>query len=462
MNIDGQEPATGDPTAQPVSAPVVALTGLSFLFVGLGFSYLDRRFQSFGFEALLWSTWTLLGFGAGALHVRKPGASGRIQWVVLGSLGFVLAVFPGLAIYNLLRWTSLTLMIVVGARAAVLSTRRDFYLTLTVVFVVSFMVGTHGNADWTLWFYLGPAWVFGALALTWEQAIGVPLSRWTKLSMSLGFIGVCLLLAATLFLFAPRPPTLGFGFVPPGADSGLVRQPLGPGSGGQQAGGADGSSAVPGSGPGGSGDVRQGESIRLWNGMLEDMRRAAADRFIPQWQRSLMQALLGAAQSLLGMLAPSGSGSGDGSALEGPARETERPDAEPNWLLLLALALAAYLLWQRRYRFGASAALAAAWLLAARWPERSMRLSAQAMKWCLHARGHQRGPGQSVREHWASAAGIAPLARRWLGDAIEAYCETRFGGAAATRARALSMRAAVLDASDILLGRAPEFDRQAW
>lgn len=131
------------------SRAVVALTGMSYFFVGLGFSYLDRRFSSFGLEGFLWLTWAVLGFGAGTLHAGKPAASGQTQWVVLGLLGFVFALFPGLAIYNLLRWASLTLMIVIGARAAILRTRRDFYLTLTVIFVVSFMVGTHGNADWT-------------------------------------------------------------------------------------------------------------------------------------------------------------------------------------------------------------------------------------------------------------------------------------------------------------------------
>jgi hypothetical protein len=213
------------------SRAVVVLTGLSYLFTGFGFSFLDRRFGSFGLEGFLWLMWAVLGFGAGALHVGKPASAGKTQWLVLGALGGLLALFPGFAIYNLLRWTSLTLMIVIGARAAVLKTRRDFYFTLTVIFVVGFMVGTHGNADWTLWFYLGPAWVFGGLALAWDHAAGTPLSRWTKMFMTLGFITASFLLAVVLFFFAPRPPILGFGFLPPGTDTpGMFTQPAGSGA----------------------------------------------------------------------------------------------------------------------------------------------------------------------------------------------------------------------------------------
>jgi hypothetical protein len=100
----------------------------------------------------------------------------------------------------------------------------------------------------------------------------------------------------------------------------------------------------------------------------------------------------------------------------------------------------AYLLWRRRYRIAVGAALALAWLLAARFPALSMRVSAQTLKWCLHMKGHKRTAGQSVREHWQSATRIAPLATRWLGYAVDRYCEMRFGGVAATPKRAHDMR----------------------
>ena len=194
-----------EPEPRLNSRTVVALTGLSYLFVGLGFSYLDRRYGSFALEGTLWLVWAMLGFGAGTLNALRPLGAGRALWLGMGVVGGVLALFPGFLMFNLLRWTCVTLMIVMGARAVILRTRRDFYLTLIVIFVVSFMVGTHGNADWTLWFYLGPAWVFGGLALAWEHAAGVKLSRWVKVSMTLGFMAVALLLAIGLFFFAPRP-----------------------------------------------------------------------------------------------------------------------------------------------------------------------------------------------------------------------------------------------------------------
>lgn len=436
------------------SRAVVALTGMSYLLVGWSFSYLDRRYGYFGVEGTLWLVWALLGFGAGTLHARTPGNAGKTQWTVLGWLGLVLALFPGLAMFNLLRWTSLTLMIILGARAAILKTRRDFYLTLTVIFVVSFMVGTHGNADWTLWFYLGPAWVFGGLALAWEHAVGTPISRWAKALMTLGFVGLSLLLAALLFFFAPRPAVLGFGFLPPGTDTpGLFQQPAGD-SGGTRGQGNGGSSATAGGVDPGNAASGKGVAGR-WEQMLQSMREAATDRFIPQWQRNLMNKLLGWAQSLLGSVTGQADDSGGTLEQEASSSWTVRL----NWLVLLALLLATYLLWRNRYRTGLTLVLGCARTLASPFPQQSMRLSAQALKWCLHLQGHYRSAGQSVREHWMGAVGVAPLAKRWLGYAVDAYCAMRFGGVAATRENALHMHQAVQGACDIMLGHAPELAR---
>lgn len=440
------------------SRMVVVLTGLSYLCVGLGFSYLDRRYGSLGVEGSLWLIWALLGFGAGTLNAGKPMTSGRIQWAVLGWLGLVLAVFPGIAMFSLLRWAALTLMIVMGARAAVLKTRRDFYLTLTVIFAVSFLVGTHANADWTLWFYLGPAWVFGGLALSWEHALGTPLSRWIKLSMTLGFISVSVLLTAALFLFVPRPAILGFGFLPPGAPNpGLFRQPAGE-SGGQQGKGSTGpTGSEADSGQAGMGASKDDELAQKWENMLRSMRTTITDRTIPQWQRSLMEEFLNATQALVDVLTGKPPEPDEGSAAGQQLQEqSERLDFKVNWLLVLALMMAGYLLWRRRYRLGMTVALGCSWLLAVQFPAPSMRLSAHAMRWCLHVRGHKRAPGQSVREHWSAAVNVAPLAKRWLGYAVESYCEVRFGGVSATRRRALDMRAAVQGACDIMMGVAPE------
>jgi hypothetical protein len=42
-------------------------------------------------------------------------------------------------------------------------------LSLAIVVSVSLLVAVHWAADWTLWFYLGPAWLFVALALAWDM-----------------------------------------------------------------------------------------------------------------------------------------------------------------------------------------------------------------------------------------------------------------------------------------------------
>lgn len=443
------------PEAEPRlnSRAVVALAGLSYLFVGLGFSYLDRRYGNFALEGSLWLVWALLGFGAGTFSALRPPQAGRTLWLVMGGVGGVLALFPGFLMFNLLRWTCVTLMIVMGARAVLLRTRRDFYLTMTVIFVVSFMVGTHGNADWTLWFYLGPAWVFGGLALAWEHAAGVKLSRWIKVGLTLAFMAVALLLAIGLFFFAPRPTVLGFGFLPPGTDTpGRFTQPagLGDGTAAQGQGGTGGQ----GLGQGGSVGEALGNSGNLWDTMLQDMRHALSDRFIPDWQRGLMQKLLDAVQSLRAWL--------NGSSAQAELSQELLPQPEQrvvftlNWLRLLGMLLAIYLLWRRRWRIGLALALSCSWLLAQFYPLASMRLSARAMRWCLQSHGHLRQPGQSVREHWASTPGLAPLAQRWLGDAADSYGEVRYGAVPATPQRALVLRETVQGVCDIVTGAAPE------
>ena len=443
------------------SRAVVVLTGLSYLFVGFGFSFLDRRYDFFGVEALLWAAWAILGFGAGAFNIGKPGNAGQTQWLVFGLLGGVLALVPGFAMFNLLRWMCLTLMIVIGARAAVLKTRRDFYMTLSVVFVVSFMVGTHGSADWTLWFYLGPAWLFAGLALAWDHASGTALSRWIKIVMTTSFIALSFLLAFALFFFAPRPPILGFGFLPPGADTpGMFKLP----AGGDEVGGKSGNSA--GSGLGGTSTAQQNSAGSPWDAMLKAMRKSAGDKSIPQWQRSMMGSALDWAQALHGRLTGQlGASPDDPSSTNALGDFSEsfeqfkRLVFELNWLLILALLLASYLLWRNRYRLGLQLVLGGAWLLSKSYPQQSMRLSAQAMKWCLHQRGYKRRPYHSVREHLQSATNMPPLAKRWFGYAMESYCSMRFDALPATPQQAVNMRRAVWGACEIVMGKAPELTK---
>lgn len=447
--------ALATPVTPLNSRTTVVLLGLCYLFVGLSFSYLDRRYNAFRFESVLWIVWSLLGFGGGVLNVYKPAAAAQTQWRAMAWVGCALAVFPGFAMYNMLRWITVTLMIVMGARASILRTRSDFYLTLTAIFVASFMVVTHYNADWTLWLYLGPAWVFGGLALAWDHASGTALSRWTKLGMSMGFMGVCFVVALLLFFFAPRPPVLGFGFLPPGTDTpGMFTQSTGErgqrpdGAGGAAGSGLSGSNA--GSGTGGA---QAGGLAQQWGAMLAHMRASGGDTFIPQWQRSLMDRVLDAAQTALDWVTGQGSPSGGGQAR---APDQARSVFTVNWLWVFLVLIAAYLLWRRRYRLAVGAALGFAWLLASRFPALSMRVSAQTLKWCLHMKGHIRRPGQSVREHWQSATRIAPLATRWLGYAVDRYCEMRFGGVPATPKRAHDMRQAVQAAAEVMLGVLPE------
>lgn len=479
------------------SRTTVVFVGLAYLFTCIGFSYVDRSYRSFGFFSAVWVVWTVLGFGAGLRNLRGADNAGRTQAIVLGALGFALALFPGLLMFPFFRWLCVVLLLLMGARAARMRTRRDLYLTMVVIFTVCFLTTTHYAADWSLWFYLGPAWLCAALALAWVHAEGVDLSRWSKLFMTLGFVAVSFAIAAALFLFAPRPPVLGFGFLPGGDVEGLYNPPSGgqnnkgraedyagrPGGAGGSGAGSPGDQGSSGDGGwGGGGGERPGQSrpqpgspSSSWGRMLDGMREAGRDPFAPKWQRNAINGALDAAQALRNWLRGTGPASAGGGAAgagnpDGPGDSMGLQNDEPgsgggrqssqgDMLLAMALALLAWLLWRNRYRWGAHTALAGAWCLSRWFPAQSMQWSARAMTWWLRARNHRPQPGQSVREHWSSAPDVAPLARQWTERALETYCATRFGAQPATRERALRLREDVRGAIDVMGNVVPELAR---
>ncbi len=434
-------------------------TALSYICVALAFSYLDRRYGFFSVESMFWVVWGSLGFAAGAHALDRSAEAGKAFSLILSLVAALLAMFPAFFMYPLLRWVGVVLMLVVAARGPIMRTRRDLYLCLTVCFAVSFMVATHSMANWTLWLYLGPAWVFAGLALAWEYASSRAIGNWTKLGMSLGFIAMSTLMALVLFLFVPRPPVLGFGFIPPAADApGLFDQPAGgtPGTGkepGKSTGSGPGNAAGAANAPGAGADAGwRGQ----WQGMLEKMRPGSRDPTMPKWQRDLLGKLLDWTQALSGAPIEQSSDAATGSA------EAERTQQWNLWswlgmvlMTLLALALA-WLAYRHRYWLGIELMHFGAWSLAAHLPLLSMRMSAKAMKWCLMNAGHAGKPGQSVREYLATAPAMPQLSRRWFGYAVDLYCETRFGPVSATPARASNMQRAVSAATQLVRGHAPE------
>lgn len=433
------------PASPPIAgaAPIV-LAGGCFLCVAWAFSYLDRRHGGFGVESMLWLGWALLGFGTGA---RQPaGGPSRATWVVrvMAALG-VLAALAGLLMYAMPRWVCFVLLIATAVRAPRLSTERDLHLSLVTIFTVSFMAASHWSANWTLWVYLGPAWCLGCLALAWQHAARGGLSWRITLPLTMAFIGLAFALASVLFLFAPLPPVLGFGFLPPGGDTGLWSSPAGPdGSAGAEAGRGPGGTAGSGGSAGtgsiagrggsaGSAASGAGNGGDAWRRMFGRMRADLdGDRTVPAWQRELLEGMISAAE-----------------AFERVARLIAM--AAPPWWMALVLMLAWYG-WRLRRRMAWVAWLVLASALAGWRPAWSLRCTVRAMDACLRGTGHPPGPGQSLREHWLGAPTDSSVARRWMQDAVDRYGAIRFGRSPATRQDARYFYQAVQAVGDIRWG----------
>lgn len=469
--------STGIPSG--VEAPLgsrgaLFFTACSYLCVALSFSYLDRRHGFFSGESVFWMVWTFLGFGAALFYLGRGSRVAQAHWTVMGSLAglFVLIVFFR---YNLLRWASVALLLILSARAVVLSTRRDLYLALTVVFVVSLMVATYWTADWTVWFYLAPAWVFAALALAWEHAAGAALSRWVRGGLTLSFVGLAFLLAMLLFLILPRPAVLGFGFLPPGTDTpNLVKQDGGgqgqqPGEGGRpgNAGGSGSAGSDPRAGGGGNG----------WQQMFQRMQRDLNDPHMPEWQRATMRRLTGWGEVLAAALSGElvvGQRRVPGDELPGSSTLQELGEVVvqvlerveyvvriwwPALVLLLLLLWLLYRFWARRYQVAAAILLHGAGGLLRLRPRLSMTLSVLALDCCLRQQGHLPARGVSLREQLSMADSVPDLPRRWLAYALDLYGEVRFGSKEPTVQHAANMHKAVHGASGILAGLLPELRR---
>jgi hypothetical protein len=390
------------------------------------------------------------GFGAGALWLKGDGKRAGSLARAFTIVACVLALFPGFLMFSLLRWAAFSLLLVTAARAPAMRTRRDFYYALAAIVAVALLVATHGNADWTTWFYLGPAFLCIALALAWDYAAGVELGRWRRAGMTVGFLAVCMALSMAVYAIVPRPSILGFGFLPPGTDTPGHFKVAPPSGGGGKRGDAGGRGAD-------SGGSAAGQENRP--SVLEEavgrMRESLKEQSLPQWQRSAIGAMLGLGELVL-------STQQDGGVLVGsrPMTAAERMAMAQRvaavlallkaLLVLLMLALLALALWLARWRIGLAGALWAAWALARVRPAASMRCSALAVRWLLRRRGHPLQPGQSVLEHVGSAPALPPLPRRWLDASLRLYCAHRFGGALASAQNAAYMRRAIVSSQELL------------
>lgn len=442
------------------SRGVVVLTALSYWCTCMALMYLNRRAGGMTFGLVAWSLWTWWGFQGAWKHMfAQEARAGRKRSIAMGSVTVLVAVllFPGVLRGGAILWLCLSLLLLIGARAPRMRTDRDFYLALLVIMTVGFWLATDWAADWTLWFfYLGPAWLWGALALAWHHAAQAPLAGWKKITLACGFMALVVALTGSLFLWAPRPPFLGLGFLPggevqgwagprpepgdgPGASGAGAGSARGSGSGGDAQGRAgarheagDGSGAsdgwagsARGSGPGG---------VSGWQAMIDAMRHSAQDASIPQWQRRAMHGMADQGQALQ-------------ERWQSLWRTLFIPYPPWWWLLVLA---AAWSGWYWRYRIGVQIGLLAAWGLQPVSPLLSMRLSTRSLDWALHGKGCRVLPGESLREHWLRYPHWPQVAHAWVLQVLDAYGSVRFGGAAATAPQARRVRQVVAALAGIL------------
>lgn len=436
----------------PAGPALRILCGLAWLFVAWGFSFLDRARGDLGFFAGAWLVLGVVGFGL-ALRLQANEARARKAATMLTLGAGVLTLFPGFLMFVLVRWFAFGLLLVTAARAPAMRTRRDLYYALAAIVAVSLLVITHHNAQWTIWFYLGPAWLCVALALAWDYAARVRLGGFLKAGLTTGFLVLAIAVGIALATLLPLPRMLGFGFLPPGTDNpGRVERPAGAGGTEQRAerGRSDGGGTGTGPGAGISGSALTGIGQRL--------HEALRDPGLPNWQRSVVEGMLAVAEGLA-----RATSNGDGRLLVRPMTAQERAELQARAAALaraietlfqaLLLALLAWLMWLLRWRIAGAAALESARLLAPLSPALAMRCAMYALRVLLRRHGHALRPGQSVLEHVASAAVLPRLVRDWVLQAVHRYGAWRFGGAVAAPADAAYVRQAVVAANEVLRNR---------
>ena len=427
------------------------LCGLAWLGVAWSFSFLDRARGGFAFFAVAWVVIGAVGFGLGVARRGRPEDARRAAKLLTLLAGLLIA-FPGFFMFILVRWAAFALLMITAARAAALQTRRDLYYALAAIVAVSLLVLTHANAQWTIWFYLAPAWLCVAMALAWDYAAEVRLPAYVKAGFTSAFLAVCIVLGLGIATLLPLPPTEGFGMLEPGTNNpGRVQLPAGPG------GGSDGHASGDGAG---QGSGRQGPS-RL-GGAIARLREALSDRGLPAWQRSVVASLLAGAEALALV-----SGNGDARIPVRPMTPQEQAEFRARaaavqafveavatllWWLLLAAGVA-LVAWKVRWRLGIASALGGAWLLG-RWaPGSAMRCSMLGLRWMLLRHRHPMAAGQSVLEHVESATFLPATAQGWLREAVRTYGGWRFGGLRASPAQAALVRQRVVVAEEVLRER---------
>lgn len=304
-------------------------------------AFLDIQYGGFAIEVLVWATAFAITLWVGWRQGGKITDSGKrwmLRFLIFGALISTVLFIP---MWGFPRAGLYMLAMLQVAYNCVTTTRRHLHLGLLVSVVMVLFAASHYRADWTMLFYLIPYVVAVVFTLVAEQ-INRKASELRQQSLGHQVVGAqgaaiaaatAVILALGLLFYALTPqvnwPSLTWRWgQPSGVSIGNGNAQLG--NGGMQSGGSSGAgsegkggggSGAGGDGEGGSGSGTGGEGKGGGSGegdgwgweeskepggwpSAADMRKAAARKGMPEWQRGTINGMADLVESLGTMMKP--------------------------------------------------------------------------------------------------------------------------------------------------------------
>ncbi|OGS90904.1 MAG: hypothetical protein A2Z95_06490 [Gallionellales bacterium GWA2_60_18] len=264
-------------------------------------AFLDIQYGGFSTEVLLWACAFAITLRAGWRQNGEADEKGR-RWMrnslIFGALISVVIFIP---MWGFPRAGLYMLAMLQVAYNCVTTTRRHLHMSLLISLVMVLFAASHYRADWTMLFYLVPyvaAVVFTLVAEQINRRAG-ELHRQSLGQQVVGAQGTAIIAATSVILvlgllfYALTPQTSWMSLawrwgLPGSVNIGDSDAQLG--GGGAQSGGSAGGQTG-GSGGGGSAGNAAGSGMGLEWPSAGEMRKAAARKGMPEWQRDTINGL---------------------------------------------------------------------------------------------------------------------------------------------------------------------------